>query len=59
MIVQFNTVVLLTSVDIDFNGMDGNGIAFFHNDFLFLLSIREVLAIVEEVQFGVVRDTVW
>jgi hypothetical protein len=39
MIVELNRVVLLTSVDIDFNGMDGKGIGFFHDDFLFLLSI--------------------
>jgi hypothetical protein len=52
----------MTSVDIDFNGMSGKDITFFHDDCLFRLGITEVMAIqsfVEEVRFDVVHNTVW
>jgi hypothetical protein len=52
----------MTSVDIDFNGMGGKGITFFHDDYLFRPGITEVMAIqsfVEEVRFDVVHNTVW
>ena len=52
----------MTSVDIDFNGMSGKGIAFVHDDCLFWLGITEVMVIqsfVEGLRFDVVRNTAW